>query len=588
MLCALILMVALSASLLIARGSAQQGDRIVTLGADLTEAQRNEVLRLLGASRQDRTLEVTTEETIRGSRGIIEIAPGTPSISSTAITCRPEGTGIQVRTRNIEAVTAGMYAQALLTAGITDASLVVAAPEGAPAEGLTALTGIFKAYRLSPCTTRLDPQRERLAQQELAITADLGEALGDQQAAASAVLNTQEQVVSRKLRTRAEIQQVVDSQLQNQESQVPAALRSRLVNLMVRLGSPIDWGGYSQGWQLQRIDQNRVSISARPAQAATPGATGTAGPGATATGAAGSTLEGTVQNVAAGGISVTTAGGATEAVPLADDVEVVRNDQPATLADIQPNDRVTVERDATGRATRIVAASTDATAATTGTAPVPTGTAAAAETTPPTDTPATPPVESTEVATTASTADPEAGASPTAPVLGQSGGIISGTVTGREGNALNIRTGAGTSQNVPLTNVQNLSVTRNGAEASVGDIQEGDEVTVTLGSNGVPRSILATSAAAPEDGGGYINWLWCLLGLLLLLPLLFLLLRRRRAAPATVRSPFVVSSRASGRRRRDTPPASVKPMEAGTTEMIIRPSDDDSGMDGTPNNSRRT
>ncbi len=443
---------------------AQEGERIVTLGEDLTTAQENEVLRLLGASRQDRIITVTSQETSEGSRGIIEIPPGTPAISSTSIVCRPEGSGIDVRTQNIEEVTAGMYAQSLLTAGITDADVRVVAPSDAPAEGLTALTGIFKAYRQSPCVGgELDPQRERLAQRELATTVELGEALGDREAATEVVLETQEQVVSRKLRSRDEIAQVVDAQLRNRGGgDVPADERNRLIDLMVDLGSPnVDWGGYSQGWTLQRENRNQVRISARPPAQATAGATATAGPAE----AAGDTVQGTVTDIAGNQLTVNRTEGGPETIPAGGNIRVVRNGQPATLGDIQCGDRVTVERDPNGRATRIVATSTGAGAA--------------------------------------------------------AGSVITGVVTADAANSLRVRTRDGAARDIPVANTQGLEVVRNGQPARYADIRPTDNVTVTLRADGVPTRIVATSTAALRQGGDTgPNPAW----LLALLPL-FLLMR---------------------------------------------------------------
>jgi uncharacterized protein YpuA (DUF1002 family) len=390
-------------------GYAQGEDRIVTVGDDLTEAQQTEVLRLLGASPDDRIIRVTTPETVRASRGIIEIPPGTPSISSTAITCRPKGSGIDVQVQNIEEVTAGMYAQSLLTAGITDADLRVAAPADAPAEGLTALTGIFKAYRLSPCTGgRLDPARERLAQRELATTVDLGEAIGDREAASEVVLNTQEQVVSRKLRSRAEIEQVVTQQLRSRGgADVPAAARNQVVDLMTDLGSPdVDWGGYSQGWDVRRQNRNQVSIKARPS-----------GAGADA----GDRIRATVNTVTGNRLAVTGPNGA-ETITAGNNVEVIRNGNPATVRQIQPDDTVVVERDAEGNATRIVATSAG-------------------------------------------------GAN-----RGAAGRTFTGNVATAGAGALSVLTASGT-ENVRTANARNVDVLRNGRDATVAQIQPGDQVT---------------------------------------------------------------------------------------------------------------
>lgn len=454
---AALIVASLGALLPASSGLAQERERIVTLGEDLTAAQQREVLDLLGATQQDRRITVSSEETTRGSRGIIEIPPGTPAISSTATTCRPEGSGLDVRVQNIEEVTAGMYAQSLLTAGITDADVRVAAPSDAPAEGLTALTGIFKAYRLSPCTSgRLDPDRERLAQRELATTVELGEAMGDREAASEVVLQTQEQVVSRQLRSRAEIEQVVDQQLERRGgADVSDAVRDRLIALMVDLGAPdIDYGGYSRGFTVERVNRNRVKISAQPAGDAPDGA--------------GDTVRGTVRGIRANGIVVQT-DGETENISVGDDVEVVRDGRPAELRDIQRTDRVVVERNAQGRATRIVATS----------------------------------MQGGENAR---------------------GRVITGTVATAGATALAVRTQGGT-ENVRLPNTDGLEVVRNGREATVRDIQPGDRVVVTLAADGRPSRIVATSQATASTGGGDSgpNPAW----LLTLLPL-FLLMRSDR------------------------------------------------------------
>ncbi|MDQ3855910.1 MAG: DUF1002 domain-containing protein, partial [Chloroflexota bacterium] len=420
----------------------------MTLGDDLTPAQEQEVLKLLGASRQDRTLRITSKETVEGSKGIIDIPPGTPAISSTSIVCQRAGSGIDVRTRNIEEVTAGMYAQALLTAGITDAQIQVVAPSDARAEGLTALTGVFKAYRLSPCVGgKLDPERERLAQRELALTVDLGESLGDRQAASELVLNTQEQVVARKLRGRDEIQGLITQQLRDRDSNVPSSVRNRLTGLMVELGSPqVDWGGYSKGWTLRQVDRNHVRISARPA-----------GQGTEDNGA---TVRGTVTQVSGNRVTVRRASGGAETIRPDAKVEVVRNGQPATLAQLQPTDQVTVERNTSGNAVRIVATSA-------GRAAVPS--------------------------------------------------VITGEVARKGAELMRVSTGQGAHRDVRLAgNTAGLEVVRNGRMARLGDVQRGDRVTVTLRADGTPSRIVATSGATAGNTSASPNP-----GLLLLLLPLF-------------------------------------------------------------------
>ena len=54
------------------------------------------------------------------------------------------GSGITVNTKNITYCTAGMYENALATAGLEDAEVIVAAPT--PISGTAALIGAIEAY----------------------------------------------------------------------------------------------------------------------------------------------------------------------------------------------------------------------------------------------------------------------------------------------------------------------------------------------------------------------------------------------------------------------------------------------------------
>ena len=68
-----------------------------------------------------------------------------------------------------------MYRNALITAGITDASVMISAPF--PVSGTAALTGIYKAYE-DITGQKLDESAKKAAASELVITGDLAEAIG--------------------------------------------------------------------------------------------------------------------------------------------------------------------------------------------------------------------------------------------------------------------------------------------------------------------------------------------------------------------------------------------------------------------------
>ena len=104
----------------------------LSLGADLTEQQKNTVLELLGVKddldNYD-TMEVTNAEEHKYLGNYISASViGNKALSSVLVVKSPEGTGIGVETKNISYCTSGMYSNALVTAGVEDADVIVAGP----------------------------------------------------------------------------------------------------------------------------------------------------------------------------------------------------------------------------------------------------------------------------------------------------------------------------------------------------------------------------------------------------------------------------------------------------------------------------
>lgn len=121
----------------------------LALGADLSEQQRSTVLSLMGIDAANLenydVVYITNSEEHQYLDSYIESSKiGTRSLSSVVIVKRDKGNGINISTKNISYCTVGMYKNALATAGITDADIIVAGPT--PISGTAALVGIFKAY----------------------------------------------------------------------------------------------------------------------------------------------------------------------------------------------------------------------------------------------------------------------------------------------------------------------------------------------------------------------------------------------------------------------------------------------------------
>ncbi|MET3195520.1 uncharacterized protein YpuA (DUF1002 family) [Bacillus sp. OAE603] len=124
------------------------GETIVTLGQNLTETQKKALLSEMGAPADARTVTVSNQEEHKYLDGTVPKAQiGTRALSSAMITIGEKNTGIIVQTNNISWVSNAMYTNALITAGLKDANIVITAPF--EVSGTAALTGIMKAYELS-------------------------------------------------------------------------------------------------------------------------------------------------------------------------------------------------------------------------------------------------------------------------------------------------------------------------------------------------------------------------------------------------------------------------------------------------------
>ena len=161
--------------------AADAGEQRVTLGADLNADQITQIYDDFNINRGDvKELFVTNKEERKYLSGLVdEETIGTHALSSIFITVKDEGSGIHVSTKNINWCTADMYENALVTAGIEDADIIISAPFNV--SGTAALTGIYKAY--SDITgVPLDEVSKAAAMKELVVTGDLAEVVGSDEA----------------------------------------------------------------------------------------------------------------------------------------------------------------------------------------------------------------------------------------------------------------------------------------------------------------------------------------------------------------------------------------------------------------------
>ena len=157
------------------------GEQRITMGADLSDAQRASIYEFFGVECGTiKELTVTNSEERSYLEGLIpDERLGRVALSCVYITVLDAGSGIKVETNNINWCTEQMYINAMITAGIADASVKVSAPY--PLSGTAALTGIYKAYE-DITGEKLDEDAKAAAAEELITTGELAEFIGSEEA----------------------------------------------------------------------------------------------------------------------------------------------------------------------------------------------------------------------------------------------------------------------------------------------------------------------------------------------------------------------------------------------------------------------
>ncbi|ALX49783.1 DUF1002 domain-containing protein [Lentibacillus amyloliquefaciens] len=214
---------------------------IVVYGDALSDAEKQEVKNLLDVGDNESTEEYTvTGEDIANYIGG---DPNSNMYSSAKIMGESDGSGLSINIvtpDNITDVTTEMYANALLTAGVENATVDVASP--VQVTGTSALTGIYKAYDAEG--EQLDKERMELANDELGVATDLAEKEGMNQEKVSELLTEIKQAIAEQNpATKEDIEQIVEEQLNNLEISLSEEDRQMLIDLFNRMRDlNIDFG----------------------------------------------------------------------------------------------------------------------------------------------------------------------------------------------------------------------------------------------------------------------------------------------------------------------------------------------------------
>ena len=189
---------------------ADSSDIYVSLGADLTDAQRATVLKLLDLTEADlKNIDVTTITNQMEKETLGSYLPASV-IGSRALSCtkveKTKSGGISVTTHNISYCTEGMYQNALITAGVENAKVTVVGPTSI--SGTAGLVGAMKAYE-NLTGDNLSEKNQDAAVEELITTGDLAENLGSTEKAENLMALVKQKVAAENLSSEEEIRQAI-------------------------------------------------------------------------------------------------------------------------------------------------------------------------------------------------------------------------------------------------------------------------------------------------------------------------------------------------------------------------------------------
>ncbi len=214
----------------------------LVLGEDLNADQLSTVLDLLGVKdpenyKQNYNVYYTTnaEEHEHFDNYLSQSVIGTKAYSSILLTPGEKGSGIHVTTRNISYCTVEMYQNALITAGVSDVDLVVAGPTNI--SGTAALVSAMKAYSIMT-GEELDDTSVDAANNEIVVTGELGEELGDSDKAAELVAALKNELFADgKNITENDINEAIDKVCQELGITISDSLRQQIIDLMKKIAN---------------------------------------------------------------------------------------------------------------------------------------------------------------------------------------------------------------------------------------------------------------------------------------------------------------------------------------------------------------
>lgn len=222
----------------------EEGDKpFLSFGADLREDEKAKVLELLGVNEADLdqydVITVTNEQEHKYLDAYISSDRiGNRALSSVVVMQGEKGSGIHVTTKNINYCTTGMYENALATAGIKDAEVIVAGPF--EISGTAALLGAIEAYSVMT-GDEVDTDVIDGAVNEIVVTGELEDQTGNTEEIEGMVAYLKEQVADKNM-SKEELQDAVEQASEQFNVTLTQEQIDQLIDLLKKLqGLDLNW-----------------------------------------------------------------------------------------------------------------------------------------------------------------------------------------------------------------------------------------------------------------------------------------------------------------------------------------------------------
>ena len=226
--------------------------KVVTLGADLSQDQKNTMMKYFNVdSSQVQILTVTNQDERDHLSAYVPIEQiGTRTVSCAYVKPTQSG-GIKVRTANLNWVTCNMIATSLSTSGVKNCEVVAACPF--EVSGTGALTGIQMAYETAT-GEQLDSTKKELATEEMVVTGNLADEVGKNDAT-TVMNNSKMQVIKDNVQNADEIYNIVVNVAQQNNVNLDSDQINKIVELLKQIAQQ-DYNYADVKATLEQVDQN--------------------------------------------------------------------------------------------------------------------------------------------------------------------------------------------------------------------------------------------------------------------------------------------------------------------------------------------